>query len=298
MQIPILWPTVAELKPYVEDTFVDLDGILEDSLALTMPQEWIDGEEDAPPSGHLLLSGPPGVGKSLLAATCAKKAQEKFGGVIPTVTFDCSEDTREYHLRGMPLPVGNETVFVPGPLPVAIEMANKHRCAFLLLEEVSSLTPGSQKKLNALTDWRNAIYIPQIARNFRLNPGCRIVIIGSLNPYVFGGVNEMNKDLSSRFQTREVNYPDQTGDKSILRQIRPGTDEATIEKLAQLASETRTQATDYKLAPRDLKHWIDNSRKLGSQKKAFTYLAALFEGSDRDLVQEKIKDIFNVDLNR
>src|SRR6185295_11613591 len=114
-------------------------------------------------SNHILV-GPKGIGKSLSVAHVAKKIN------CSIVTFDCSEDIRRTHLLGTFVIRGNETPFILGPLPTAIEVANETGFCILVLEEINGLSPTMQKVLNPLTDFRKRIELPEIKKVFELVP--------------------------------------------------------------------------------------------------------------------------------
>ena len=68
---------------------------------------------------NLLLVGPKGIAKTLSVAAWAGKHHH------PIVTFDCSEDVRRAQLIGMFTLRGDESPFILGPIPTAIEIANE-----------------------------------------------------------------------------------------------------------------------------------------------------------------------------
>lgn len=305
----VLWPDPLELIPRVPQTYVDVDGVLENALKLTLPTAWVNEEPDAPPSSNILFNSMHGLGKSLMAATMAVRASEILGKSIPAITLDCHEDIRDHHLRGSFSEQEDGTlVFVPGPFPAAIHMANEVGCCFLLVEEVSALTPGSQKMFNAMTDWRQGIYIPQIGQFINLLPGRRVIIIATMNPSAYGGVYTLNDDLRSRFDEYEIQIPSMANEMRILKTVCPYAPGGLIEKVCQVAKETRTDETEYKLSTRDLQHFVENWHKLGGDfatdalgnavpndggKIALALIANKFEGEDRRFIIDRVKAVFN-----
>lgn len=301
MTMEVLWPDpdifVPTLPPGVK--YVDVHGILEHALDLILPTKWARNISAAPPSSNILFNSMQGLGKTLLAATIAIKLAERSGLKVPMLVYDCSEDSREYHLIGAPTirPDGS-LAFIPGPFTLAIHFANQTGLAVLCAEEISALTPGAQKEFNRMTDWRSSIYIPQLSMNMALKPGCRVVILATMNPSGFGGVFTLNPDLRSRFDEYLVPVPTMEQETKILTTVFPGTDKGLIERACQLAKDSRTEATDYRLSTRDIVSFINNAAKMGDLKVPLTLLANKFEGGDRNLLADRIKATFNIAIPR
>lgn len=297
MDISVIWPDAASLDPKVEHPYIDIHGILEKSLDLALPEKWVGklGDPDAPSSSNLLFNSMHGLGKTLLVATLGVELSKRINRPIPMVVYDCSEDTRNYHLIGSTtLQADGSTAFVPGPFPLAIEMANREGICVLCAEEISALTPGAQKQFNSMTDWRNGIFIPQLGTFMRLKRGARVIIAGTMNPSAYGGVYSLNADLRSRFDESIIPVPSMEQEQEILSSLFPGLDAGIIEKAAQLAKDTRSRATDYKLSTRDLVHLLNNYRKLGKMDYPLELVANKFDGSDRNMVADRIHAIFSV----
>jgi len=197
----------------------------------------------------LLLVGPKGVGKTLSIAAFAAKHN------IPIIQFDCSENTKRQDLVGRFLLVGDEVVYELGVMPVAITVANQYGKAILVFEELNALTPQMQKVLNQLLDWRRHVYIPEIGKIYRLENGCKLLIVGTMNPSYYGGVHELNEDLRSRFAEVYIDYPLEDEESRILEKI-SDLDQDLRKLLITLAIETRNgyAAGDlsYALSTRDL----------------------------------------------
>lgn len=175
--INIIRPSLEDRVPTLGTPYVDVHGILDEILKLILPNG-----ADVPPA-NVILNSLHGLGKSLLAHTLAIEAGKKLKKPVPLVVVECSEDTREYHLRGsaMQLPDGS-TGFVLGPMPLAIELANEAGFCILNVEEISKLPPGTQGQFNAMTDWRRSVDIPQLGKQYRLEQGCHVVVVATMNP--------------------------------------------------------------------------------------------------------------------
>lgn len=235
---------------------------------------------------NLLLSGPKGTGKSLFLAHFAQQNE------IPYLALDCSEDTRERHLRGGFVARSGTTPFVLGTLSNAVHVANEVGAAMLVLEEINALTPQRQKELNAITDFRRKVEVPELSWRFDLQPGKKLFIAGTMNPSVYGGTYELNEDLKSRFFEIDVPYPPASQEKRILQETAPPgstVSEEVLDKLIQIAQETRHESSRYALSPRDLVDIVRAVSRVGLEDALFL-TAQKFSIEDRKLVLERIKD--------
>lgn len=209
---------------------------------------------------NYLFKGPKGIGKTL--AVTHKARQDK----VPLVVIPCSEDTRKIDLFGSLMAINNETVFVLGGLPLAIEMANKHGRAIIVFEELNALTPQVQKSTNELLDFRQSVTIRQAQKTWRLKPGCEIWAVGTMNPSVYGGTYDINEDLKSRFEEMDFDYPAFEWEKKIIKEAAGAPDGfgPIVDKLIAFASETRTGTIGYALSPRDLVRMLKSMIRLSA----------------------------------
>jgi MoxR-like ATPase len=264
--------------------FVDVHGHLVSTLLLTACGNKL--YETLP---NILLNSPHGLGKSLLAVTFRARLSEQVGLDIPMITVDCSQDTREQHLKGNLVGMGDETPFVLGPATDAINLANDMGCCILNLEEISALTPGSQKMLNSILDWRRSLEIPQLAKKFSLTGGARVLVWASMNPSAYGGVYTLNDDLRSRFREFRVPFPNQEQELEILKAVCPYADEALLENLTTLASQTRGDSLEYHFGTRDLVKFLEDVQRTQLiDLAAEINLLNKFDGSERDTMADRI----------
>jgi len=239
------------------------------------------------------LVGPKGIGKSLAIASYAVLKN------IPLVTFDCSEDVRRAQLLGAYVIRGNETPFILGPIPTAIEIANETGACVLVFEEVNTLTPQMQKVLNALCDFRRRVEIPEAKAVYALNPGARLLIAGTMNHSGYGGVYDLNEDLKSRLNLVPLSYPASAEEAKILAAYQKRNSlqltASQINGLLTLAHETRQQSMEYALSTRDLTQLMYNVSKIGIEQ-ALWVMSGKFEGRDRETFGERVQSVFGVRL--
>jgi MoxR-like ATPase len=201
-------------------------------------------------NGHpMLISGPKGCGKTLAIASWACQKKVVF------IQYDCNEGTKESHLIGRPMIASDGTTpFKLGIIPTIIELANKAGIAVLVLEEINALNPAMQKLLNPLLDWRTGIFVEALEKEYRLKPGCQVLVFGTANPSSYMGVNELNEDLKSRFAIWKWNYPTLAQERSVVDSSNIPDD--FVKGLFKLAQETRALADkgeiEYALSTRDI----------------------------------------------
>ena len=213
----------------------------------------------------VLLIGEKGVGKSLGLASwaCSRK--------LPFISFECAETVKSGDLLGKMIPVGhNEVIFKLGAIPLAIEIANKTGKACLNFEEISVLSQFTQKILNSILDWRKGVFVPDLNKTFRLNEGVKLLITASMNPSHYGGTNQLNEDLKSRFTKIIREYPTLEQEKKILdlKDIK----EDLVNGMLSLAKDTRSSRIsgeiDYALSPRDMSLFFEMYKSLQEAKFA------------------------------
>lgn len=255
---------------------------------------------------NVLLKGPKGDGKTLAVLTWA--AANK----TPVVIQECTEDTRKTDLLGSPSLLGDQTVFVLGSIPAAIDVANEYGRCILLFEELNALTPQAQKMLNAVTDFRKQCSMPTIKRTYRLREGAYLWAVATMNPTVYGGTYDLNEDLKSRFEEINLTYPLPGQEKEIIKlsgivgaklpisytyfegaikKESQTLDEHLIDKIIRLAGESRQQATGYALSPRDVIRIVETIPLLGVEK-ALQLVLHKFEGDDKETMSKRISSIF------
>jgi MoxR-like ATPase len=258
---------------------------------------------------NILVKGPKGDGKSLSVLAYAHQTK------CPVVIQECSEDVKKFDLMGTQTLLGDDTIFTLGAIPLSIDVANEVGQCILLLEEVNSLTPQVQKMLNAVTDFRKQCSMPFLGRTYKLRPGAKLCVMGTLNPSVYGGTYDLNEDLKSRFEEIELSYPAPGQEKRVLLsscknligtkmpfalRIMDGAavkehwtlDDVVLDRLIRLAGETRQQATGYALSTRDLVRIVETVAILGIEK-ALQLVLCKFEGEeDKATMKKRISSIF------
>jgi MoxR-like ATPase len=295
-QIRVVEPSVAESIASPELQYIETsDKLLEKSMGLIVRQDATFHDKPA----NILYISSQGLGKTLLVATLRTKLSEVVGYEIPMVSVDCSQDWKEYKMKGTIMGVGDETPFVLGAVTGAITMANKAGAAILNLEEINSLTPGGQKMMNSITDWRQSVYVEMLAKKYYLENGAKLIILATMNPSGYGGVFSLNQDLRSRFSEIRVGYPSAADENLILKTLHPEVATSVVERLITLAAEIREKRTafSYGLGTRDLSRLLANYETTDNLELVLEIdLANKFDGSERATIVDRINAHFETGM--
>ena len=141
----------------------------------------------------ILLEGPPGIGKSSIVESMAQVTGNKL------VRINFSDQTEISDLFGSDLPIDdNDTkslfAWRDGPLLSAL----KKGC-WILLDELNLASQSVLEGLNACLDHRGEIYVPELNKTFKVQPGSNR-IFACQNPYNDGGDRKgLPKSFLNRF---------------------------------------------------------------------------------------------------
>jgi len=229
----------------------------------------------------ILLEGPKGCGKSLaIAKWCYVRR-------IPFITFDCSEETKEGHLMGRLVVRGQETPFHLGMIPRIIEVCNHFGSAVIIFEELNALTNQMQKLLNPLLDWRKGAYVELTGEHYSLKKGKQLLVMATMNPSSYSGVNDLNDDLLSRFSVYKWEYPTMSQEREFLNTTGVPTD--VVRQFLKLGQETRAAELRG-----DTTHSI-STRELDSCFNLFRAFKKRFDNPLTELINGKIRGMFKDD---
>lgn len=168
--------------------------------------------------GHVLLEGPPGVGKTLLARCLARL----LGGNFQRV--QCTADLMPSDLSGVHVWRANSGTFelVPGPLFADVVLA----------DELNRTGPKTQSALLEAMEERHITIDREryaLPRDF--------VVVATQNPHEFEGTFPLPESQLDRFLLRlTVSYPDTAAEIQVLRTYDHGeaVQESALERLAPL----------------------------------------------------------------
>jgi MoxR-like ATPase len=206
---------------------------------------------------HVLLEGPVGVGKTLLARSVSEYMSRDF------IRVDGDERLDENKLIGHWDPPSVlkhgyvESAFVEGPLTAAAR-----RGGILFINELNRLPDSAQNALLPAMD-EGIIGIPHLGQ-IRAKDG--FLVIATQNPEESIGVTRLSEALKDRFVLVKLDYQSQEEEEEIVR-LKSGVKREEIVKIAvSIARETRR----------------DPAIKRGASVRAAIDMAVLAESSEMD----------------
>lgn len=179
---------------------------------------------------HLMIEGPVGVGKTVLAAAIAKYLGR------PVFRVDGDERYTEQKLAGwFDPPVVMEKGYVleafsPGPLTSAME-----RGGVLFMNEMNRMPEGVQNILLPAMD-EGVIEIPKVG-TVRAKDG--FVVIATQNPREFVATTALSEALSDRFELLRIDYQSELEELAIVAKNLPGVPEETRARATWITRRTR-----------------------------------------------------------
>jgi gas vesicle protein GvpN len=179
---------------------------------------------------HLMIEGPVGVGKTILAVAVAKFLKR------PIFRVDGDERYTEQKLAGWfdpPIVLEKGYIpeaFVPGPLTSAMREGG-----VLFMNEMNRMPEGVQNILLPAMD-EGVIEIPKIG-TVKTAPG--FVVIATQNPREFVATTALSEALSDRFELIVLEYQSEQDEVEIVRKAVPDASEETILRAVWIARRTR-----------------------------------------------------------
>lgn len=151
----------------------------------------------------VLLKGPTGCGKTRFVAYMAHKLGR------PLVTVACHEDLSAADLLGRFLLLGEETVWVDGPLTAAVRHG-----AIVYLDEVVEARKDTLVVIHPLTDDRRILPIDKLATVLQAPPEFMMVV--SYNPGYQSVIKELKPSTRQRFVSMDFRYPPADAERAIV----------------------------------------------------------------------------------
>ena len=150
-----------------------------------------------------LLKGPTGTGKSRFIEFMAHKLDTDM------ITISCHEETSSTDLIGRYIIKGAETVWLDGPLTLAV----KKGC-ILYLDEIAEARPDVIVAIHSLTDHRRELFIDKLGITVKAHPD--FMLVASFNPGYQKGFKELKPSTRQRFIALSFNYPKAKDEIAIL----------------------------------------------------------------------------------
>ena len=173
----------------------------------------------------VLLKGPTGCGKTRFMEHMAWRLGR------PLVTVSCHDDLTASDLVGRYLIVGDETVWVDGPLAGAVRLG-----AICYLDEIVEARKDTTVVIHPLADDRRILPVEKTGEVLRAPPEFLLAL--SYNPGYQSVLKELKQSTRQRFVAIEFAYPDAAIEQKIVTR-ETGVDADLAERLVKLAAMTR-----------------------------------------------------------
>jgi nitric oxide reductase NorQ protein len=173
----------------------------------------------------VLLKGPTGCGKTRFVEYMAWQLGR------PLVTVACHDDLTTADLVGRYLIVGDETVWLDGPLTAAVRAG-----AICYLDEIVEARKDTTVVIHPLADTRRALAVDKRGELIPAPPDFMLVV--SYNPGYQSVLKEIKPSTRQRFVAMEFDYPAAAVEMQIV-QTEGGSDADTAKKLVKLGELTR-----------------------------------------------------------
>lgn len=187
----------------------------------------------------VLLKGPTGCGKTrfveymayLLYRQSAYVSEDRTAVANPLITVACHEDLSASDLVGRYLLIGEETVWLDGPLTRAA-----HTGAICYLDEIVEARKDTTVVIHSLTDHRRILPIEK--RGIILEAHQNFLLVISYNPGYQSVLKDLKPSTRQRFVSLEFGYPSQEREAQIIAH-ESGVDMDVAFDLATLGSKVR-----------------------------------------------------------
>lgn len=184
----------------------------------------------------VLLKGPTGTGKTRFVEYMAYAlGKEATGGEnqhgLPLITVACHEDLTSTDLVGKFLLKGDETVWMDGPLTLAVKSG-----AICYLDEIVEARKDTTVIIHPLSDHRRTLPLDKKGAIVEAHENFFLVI--SYNPGYQSTIKNLKHSTRQRFVAIEFDYPPPEKEAAIIRH-ESSVDEQTAMDLARVGQKIR-----------------------------------------------------------
>ena len=173
----------------------------------------------------VLLKGPTGCGKTRFVEYMAWRLAR------PLVTVACHDDLTTADLVGRYLIIGNETVWVDGPLTAAVRAG-----AICYLDEIVEARKDTIVVIHPLADARRVLAVDK--RGEMVSAPDTFMLVVSYNPGYQSVLKEIKPSTRQRFVAFDFDYPEAAVEAGIVAR-EGGVDADTARRLVKLGELTR-----------------------------------------------------------
>ncbi len=172
-----------------------------------------------------LLKGPTGTGKSRFIEFTVHQLNKKL------ITVSCHEETSSTDLIGRYIIKGAETVWLDGPLTMAVKTG-----AILYLDEIAEARPDVIVAIHSLTDHRRELFIDKLGETVKAHED--FMLVASFNPGYQRGFKELKPSTRQRFVAVSFEYPTAKKETEIVVN-ETNIEESDAQKLVNIANKIR-----------------------------------------------------------
>mgnify|MGYP001014015055 FL=1 len=229
-----------------------------------------------------LLKGPTGTGKSRFIEYMAHKLDKNL------ITISCHEETSSTDLIGRYIIKGAETIWMDGPLTVAIKEGS-----IIYLDEIAEARPDVIVAIHSLTDHRRELFIDKLGETVKAHQD--FMLVASFNPGYQKGFKELKPSTRQRFIATSFAYPEAKIEADILVN-ETGVEASVAKKLVNIATKIRN-LTELGLAETVSTRLLVDAAKLiqsGLPKRLAVEVAVVEPLTDDLEVIEALKDLCNL----
>ena len=173
----------------------------------------------------VMLKGPTGCGKTRFVEYMAYRLRR------PLITVACHEDLFASDLLGRYLLIGDETVWVDGPLTRAVRLG-----AICYLDEIVEARKDTTVVIHPLTDTRRLLSIDKKGEILPAHPDFMMVI--SYNPGYQSVLKDLKQSTRQRFISIAFDYPEADKEAAIVSH-EGGVDRDIAARLVTLGEKVR-----------------------------------------------------------
>ncbi len=220
----------------------------------------------------IILAGPPGIGKSLMAEELAKMLNSELKELNGHPGL-----TRE-DVEGIAILKDGNSGWINGVVPDAIETANTDGICVLVINEYNLIRPEIQASTNSLLDYQGRFRLTTNANKlYEVEDGKTLVVIATLNENL-EGVFPIQQSVKSRVQWKiNLGYPSVALETKVI-QMRTGIKKEIAREICRFANELRAAAIkadatlQRAVSPREIIAFCNTIQVSGIKlEKAFEY---------------------------
>ncbi|MEW6324183.1 MAG: CbbQ/NirQ/NorQ/GpvN family protein [Nitrospirota bacterium] len=227
----------------------------------------------------VMLKGPTGCGKSRFVQQMAFRLKR------PLITVACHEDITASDLVGRYLLKGDETVWVDGPVTLAVRHG-----AICYLDEVVEARKDTTVVIHPLTDTRRILPIEK--KSELVEAGKEFMLVVSYNPGYQSVMKELKPSTKQRFIAIEFDYPPREIETRIIQHESgvPAETAATLVKIGEKIRHLKHHGLEEGVSTRLLVYAATLIRQ-GVEPKSACEAAMVTSLTDDPEIQRSLREI-------